>query len=323
VRFEDDSPKIPFRPSWKHLLHLIDVAIIVGLFFLGAYVFRTAVGEKKLAAGEHLRVQKREDAARAQVQADSILGAERQRLEGALNDSVGWAGELGRRRAGLEAMVAEQQRVNQGLYALTDQVFVLQYRAKTATDEVRQYREDMTARRTEIADLRAKADEAQRELSEAETRHQIAGEQLARARTVRVHEPEGVFPDQSGLVVRQDISDTRLLTNVAFQHNLWSPAGVTDIGVSLGLGLGSEDVASAKELGLLLTRNLIHRRLDLDLGAGYSVLTSPEGTDQTGAYATASLRFSPFFRERFHLGLGARAAQEEVTPFISVGLGRK
>ena len=322
MRFEDDSPKIPFRPSWKHLLHLIDAAIIVGLFFLGAYIFRTAVGEKKLAAGEQLRVQRREDAAKAQVQADSILGAERQRLEVALGDSVGWAGELGRRRTGLEATVAEQQRVNQGLYALTDQVFDLQYRARTATDEVRQYREDMAARRTEMADLHTKADEAQRELSEAQTRNQIAGEQLAQARAVRVREPEGVFPDQSGLVVRQDISDTRLLTNVAFQHTLWSP-GVTDVGVSLGLGLGSQDVASSKELGLLLTRNLIHRRLDLDLGAGYSVLTSPEGTDQTGAYATASLRFSPFFRERFHLGLGARAAQDEVTPFISVGVGRK
>jgi hypothetical protein len=322
VRFEDDSPKIPFRPSWKLLLHLIDVAIIVGLFFLGAYVFRTAVGEKKLAAGERLRVQKREEAVKAQAQADSILGAERHRLDGALGDSASWADELARRRAGLEGAVAEQQRVNQGLYPLTDQVFDLQYRATTALAEVRQDREDLTARRAEIADLHGKADEAERELSEATERNRASAEQLAAARTVRTYEPEGVFPDKSGLVVRQDISDTHVLTNVAFQHNVWSP-GLTEVGVSLGLGLGSEDVASAKEFGLVLSRNLVHRRLDLDLGAGYSIFTSPEGIDQKGAYASATLRLSPFYRERIHFGLGARAGQDEVTPFISVGVGRK
>ena len=60
MRFTDDSPKVPFRPSWKSLFHLIDVAIIVGLFYLGAWGYRTIVGEKKVAAGERQRLENRE-----------------------------------------------------------------------------------------------------------------------------------------------------------------------------------------------------------------------------------------------------------------------
>lgn len=322
MRFDDESPKIPFRPSWKHLLHLIDLAIIVGLFLLGGWIFRTTVGENKLAAGERLRLENREAGARAQQQADSILAIERGRQDHALADSVSWAADLQERRNRLDAMVAEQRRANEGLYPLTDQVFDLQYRATTTRSEVQQFRGDIASRRSQVADLRGQADAAARELAEAQRRHAGSVDALAQARSVRAYEPEGVFPDRSGLVLRQDLADAQEQTNVAFQQNVWSP-GLMDIGLSLGLGLGNQEVASSKEFGLILTRPLVHRRLGLDLGAGYSVLTDHEGTDETGAYASASLRLTPFFRERFHLGVGARADRQEVKPFVSVGVGRR
>lgn len=322
MRFTDDSPKVPFRPSWKLLFHLIDLAVIAGLFYLGAWGFRTIVGEKKFAAGEQERLESREAGRRAQLQADSILAFERARMDSALVDSAMWAAEFQQRISYGAAMKAEQERINQGLYPLTDQVFDLQYRATTAQAEVRQYKEDLVARRATIADLRGQADHAARELAEAERRHQNSLGQLAQARSVRAYDPEGVFPDKSGLVLRQDLSDTDLLTNVAFQQNVWSP-GLMDVGFSLGVGLGNQEVASSKEFGLLVTRPLIHRRLGLDLGAGYSVLTLPEGTDERGPYASASLRLSPFYSERFHLGVGARADQREFKPFVSIGVGRR
>jgi hypothetical protein len=324
VRFDDDDkPKFSFHPQWKHLFYLVDLAVIVALFFAGAWAFRSIVGEKKLAEGVRLRELAKTKGSRALVQADSVLAAENGRLQVAVTDSATTADELIRRRAALDATVAEQQRVNQALYPLTDQVFDLQYRATTALSEVRQYKEDLRTRRGELASLRAKAADAARQLAEAQDRHEDARSQLAQARTMRAYEPAGVFPDKSGLVVRQDISDTQDLTNVEFQQSLWAPARQIDLGVSLGLGLGSGEVASSKNVGLLLTRSLIHRRLGLDFGAGYSVLTDPGGTDDAGAYASAGLRFSPFYKERFHLGLGARASGDEVTPFLSIGLGRR
>jgi hypothetical protein len=132
----------------------------------------------------------------------------------------------------------------------------------------------------------------------------------------------GMFPDKSGLLVRRDVSESQDLTNVELQHNVWRP-GALDVGVSLGFGLGSGDFTSSKQLGLVVTRPLLHRRLGLDFGAGYSVLTNHAGSDAGGGYASASLRLSPFYKERFHFGLGARADKENVLPFISVGVGRR
>ncbi len=326
MRFDDDQPKVSFRPSWKHLLHLIDLAIMVALFFLGAHLYNTLVGEKKLAALELQRQEGRQTATRNQAQADSILAAERVRLEAALADSISQAGELTRKRAILDATVAEQQRINQNLTPLMDEVFDMQYKATTAVNEVRQYREDIAARRTRIAGLEADAAQAGRELAEAQGRNAAVRQRLAQARDLRAKDPKGVLPDASGIVVRQDVATSGGLTNFSFQQNVWSNQAV-DVGFSLGLGLSSDDT-SAKEFGLVVTRPLIHRRLGLDFGAGYSLLTDSGGSDEAGAYASASLRISPFFRERFHLGLGARAAraaddESEITPFISVGLGRR
>jgi hypothetical protein len=325
MRFGDDQPKFSFRPSWKHLLRLVDLAVMVGLFLLGAHLFRTLVGEKKVAAAERQRVEIREEGARNQTQADSILAFEKARLGVTLADSVGQAQEFARRRAVLDATVAEQQRINEAINPLMDQVFDIQYSATTAVGEVRQYREDMAQRRATIADLEGQAEQARLELEEAQGRNQAVNERLAQARSLRARDPRGIFPDKSGVVVRQDIASTGALTNLAFQRSLWSNR-LLDVGLSLGLGLSS-DVTSSKEFGVILTRPLIHRRLGLDLGAGYTMLTDSDGTDETGAYASASLRLSPFFKERFHLGLGARAAQgadgEEVTPFVSVGVGRR
>jgi hypothetical protein len=322
VRFDDEKPKFSFRPQWKHLIYLLDLAIIAALFLAGGWAFRTTVGEKKLLQGQRERELTHQKGVRLRAQADSVLTAEGARLQRGLADSVTWAQNLADRRARMEAAAALQQQINQALTPLVDQVFDFQYRATSALGEVRQYKEDLRARRKEVADLRAEAEEARQQLDEAQRRQQKASAQLARARNIRTQDPAGLFPDRSGLTLRQDISETRDLTNVEFQHSVWSP-GRVDVGVSLGLGLGSGEVASAKQFGLVVTRPLIHRRLGLDLGAGYSVLSRSAGSDESGPYASASLRLSPFYRERFHVGLGARAAEEEVTPFVSVGVGRR
>ncbi len=323
MRFnDDDKPKFSFHPSWKHLLYLIDLAVMFGLFQAGSWVFRTTVGENKLADNEQRREQVKIAGAQALSQADSVVTAERSRLAKASADSVSWSEDLLRRRAYLEGIANEQQQLNQTLTPMIDEVLDLHYRSRNALAEQEQYEKDIAERRAQVAERKAQAEAAAQQLEDAKYRHEDSLERLAQARSVRSHEPVGLFPDKTGLVLRQEISETEGLTNLEFQRSLWTP-GVMDVGVSLGLGLGSGDVASSKQAGLLLTRPLIHRRLGLDLGAGYSVLTSPSGTDETGAYASASLRFSPLYRERLHFGLGARADQDNVTPYLLFGLGRR
>ena len=322
MRFDDDEkPKFSFRPKWKHLFYLLDLAIMAALFYAGAWAFRSWVGERKLAEQAEIRQQTLVRGARMLAQADSVLKVERGRLVDATADSASWAEDLNARLVYLQNTVAEQQRVNQQLGPLTDEVFDLQYKATTSLTDVRDNREELAARRGELADLLARADQAARELEEAHRRQEDSASQLANARSLRAYEPASIFPAKSGLALRQDISESQELTNVQFTYSLWKP-GKADLGVHAALGLGSEDVSSGKEVGLVVTRPLIHRRLGLDLSAGYLVLTDPEGSNDSSPFAAAALRLSPFYKERFHLGLGARAAEEEVTPFLSVGVGR-
>jgi hypothetical protein len=323
VRFDDDDdkPKFSFRPKWKHLFYLLDLAIIAGLFYAGAWGYRTWVGEKKLAEQVQIRQQTQVDATQLLAQADSVLRAEMGRLNGAMADSAARADELLARRATLLNLVAEQERVNQGTGPLAEEVFDRQYKATKAVEDVRDNKEELAAKRAQLAQLQADAERAALELEEALRRQEDATSRLANARSLRAVEPVGIFPDKSGLAVRQDISDTQELTNVEFRRSFWKH-GFADVGLHLALGIGSKEVTSGKEVGLVLSRPLIHRRLGLDLTAGYSVLSGMEGYDGSSMYAAAGLRLSPFYKERFHLGLGARAAEEEVTPYLSIGVGR-
>ncbi len=321
-RYDQDRPKFEFKPRPRHLLYLIDVAVIVGFFLFGAYIFRSTAGEKKLAEGAQLRELAKQKGSRLLEQADSVVAATQLRVNQALADSATSAVELVRRRAALESAFQERSRLNQGLYPVTDQVFDLRERSSKEVAKVDGYRNDLVGRRSDIVDLTAEAEEAARRLEESQRKDRDARDQLAEARRDRTYEPVGMFPDKSGLLVRRDVSDDEDLTNVELQHNVWRP-GALDVGVSLGFGLGSGELSSSKQLGLVVTRPLLHRRLGLDFGAGYSVLTDQAGTDESGAYASASLRLSPFYKERFHFGLGARADKENVLPFVSVGVGRR
>jgi hypothetical protein len=321
-RYDADRPKFEFRPRPRHLFYLVDLAVIAGLFLLGAYIFRTTAGEKKLAEGAHLREVAKAAGSRLLEQADSVVVASKARSRQAEADSAASNQELLRRRAALEAAYQDRIKLSQAINPATDQVFDLRDRSTRETAKVDDYRKELAGRRSDIESLTAEALEAARKLDETRKKHREAEEQLALSRRDRTYEPIGMFPDKSGLLVRRDVSESQDLTNVEVQHNVWRP-GAVDVGVSLGFGLGSGDFTSAKQLGLVVTRPLLHRRLGLDFGAGYSVLTNHAGTDAGGGYASASLRLSPFYKERFHFGLGARADKENVLPFISVGVGRR
>jgi hypothetical protein len=321
-RYDQDRPKFEFKPRPRHLLYLVDLAVIAGLFLLGAHIFRTTAGEKKLAEGEQLRELAKQSGSRLLEQADSVVAATKVRLSRTVVDSTASVEELLRRRAALEAAYQDRTKLNQQLNPVTDQVFDLRERSTRETAKVAGYRKELAGRRSDIVDLTAQARDAARKLEESQRKNREAQEQLAMARRDRTYEPVGMFPDKSGLLLRRDVSADQELTNVELQHNVWRP-GALDVGVSLGFGLGSGDFSSSKQLGLVLSRALMHRRVGLDLGAGYSVLTNQVGTDESGAYASASLRYSPFYKERVHFGLGARADRESVLPFVSVGVGRR
>lgn len=316
----EDERKFRLRP--KHALILIDLAVIAAIFYAAGSMYMKMKGVEKIEKKKQERVIAQQDAARLIEQADSVVAATEVRLEEATADSVTALEDLNRMRADLEAEIQNTVTLEQGIYRLSDVVLDMRGKAEQAVREASQKDADVRARQAEVDSLRSMERSRFQEKTATEQAHERATQNLLQAQQQIAYDPKGVLPERTGLMVRQDVSEENELTNLVLQHVLWNP-GNLDVGLSLGFGLGSKEASSGKEVGLLLTRSLIHRRLGLDFGAGYSVLTQENGDDENSPYASANLRISPFYQEHLHLGLGARANREEVVPFLGVTLGRR
>lgn len=315
-------PPLDLRPRPHHALILLDFMLIAAIFMFTGNTYTGTRGAAHLRSSEQLRETAQRQGNRMLEQADSVVVARRQVLQQSIADSSLMAEDLLSRRAQLEAAIVEHETLNQSLYPLSDQILDLRQRGIQAASRADGYQKDVAERRAELAAEKAKADSTLAVLEDARRQRDQAVQELAMAHRTREVEPVGLFPDRSGLTVRQEANGETDLTNLELQHNVWNE-GNNDVGVSLGVGLGGGDASSSKQLGLVFTRNLIHRRLGVDLGAGYSLLTDQAGSTDGSPYASASLKLSPFYRERVHFGLGARAVSGEFLPFVAIGVGRR
>jgi hypothetical protein len=316
----EEPRKFRLRP--RHAFLLVDLVVMAAIFYATGNVYMKMKGVDKIEKKRQERVLAQQEGARLIEQADSVVTATGVRLQEVTEDSTASLQELSRMRAEYEAQVQDAAALEQGIYRLSDVVLDMRSQADLATRDARQKEADVAGRQKEVDSLRATESQRRQEMTETQRAQETATQRLLAAQQKQAYDPKGMLPERTGLMVRRDVSSDNDLTNLLLQQTLWNP-GELDVGLSLGFGLGSRDATSQKEVGLLMTRNLIHRRLGLDVGAGYSVLTEEGGTDENSPYASASLRLSPFYKERLHLGLGARANRDEVVPFLGVTLGRR
>jgi hypothetical protein len=295
--------------------------VIVAVFYATGHVYMDKRGGKLFAQKESERQAAQAEGARGLMQADSVVTATSEQLQIMLGDSVQSLDGLHQMTSELESGITRRQGLNAQIYPLSENVLLLKERTQGAISQASGYERDLSAREAEIESLRVKSDRLETRLEETRRLRARVAQELYQATSQETFDPTGRFPERTGLSVRRDVGNKVDLTNLELQRILWTP-GQMDVGLSMGVGLGQGE-SSNKEVGLLLTRSLIHRRLGLDFGAGYSVLTEEQGGDEKGAYATAGIRISPFYQERFHLGLGARAKHGEVLPFLGVTVGRR
>lgn len=315
---------LPIQPRKKHLIHILDLAIIAGLFVAAGQMYLKTKG---VAAIERKRVEReaaRLEGVRQLEEADSVVTATKTTLTAVMEDSVMALAELQNLRLELERKVGETQQLEQGIYRLSDVVLDMRERSELAVKQAQRDVQNADARATEVESLRTTSVDTREDLLSTRQERQQAALVLVQAKQAEEYDPKGVLPAGTGVAIRQDIGEDSDVTNLVVQHVFWRPpVGSMDMGVSLGFGLGSGNTTSNKEVGLLLTRSLIHRRLGLDLGAGYSILGREDGDDESTPYAAAGLRISPFYKERLHLGVGARANSDEVAPFVGFTVGRR
>ncbi len=318
----EELPKPEFHLRKKHLWHILDVAVITALFIAAGQFYLDTRGVKVSTQKEAERSAAQVEGARLLEQADSVVTATSGNLKRMLSDSTQSFAELQGLREEFESGLVRGQRLSQQIFPLSENVIALRERTGEASASAERYEGEVRARDAEIDSLLRRSRSSEATLNRTRAEREQVGGNLYRARRAEAHDPTGRFPAKTGVMVRRDVNQNADLTNLELQQVIWNLGGV-DLGVAIGLGIGAEQAASNKEVGLLLTRPLIHRRLGLDLGAGYSVLTQAEGSDQTGGYASAGLRLSPFYTERLHLGIGARASHGEVVPFLGVSVGRR
>ena len=313
---------VGYRFKWTHLFFLLDLVLLFGLFSWGGQWYFETRGVPAIAATDEQRMEAQKEMRRLAVEADSVVAANRVLLAAAKQDSIVAVQELERKRLAIEAGYAQIQAEQAKTVEIARPLYDLRQSAESNVSSAKGYDEQLVAREAEIIRTDSTAALAEKKLEEAKAELTQTTGQLASAHETVTYEPHSVFPTHSGVMVRSEARDGSAVTGVELQHMMWERNG-SDVGLSLGFGLGSGSTESTKQLGLIFTRPLVHRRLGVDFGAGYSLLTDDQGNGDSSPYASASLRYAPFYKERFHFGLGARADADGVQPFVGIALGRR
>ncbi|MDM7913641.1 MAG: hypothetical protein ACE15D_05720 [Candidatus Eisenbacteria bacterium] len=326
MRFQDEEtfdPKFRLRP--RHAFYILDLILIAAIFLITGRMYMNTKGVEIIASKQQEREAATLEGQRLLAQADSVVTATLSTFEQMKADSVHAVGGLLQLRSDIEAGFVRRQTLDQQVIGLSDAILSLRDQTDEAVAQSVRDSMNVASRQAEIDSLRTRADALAKQLTDTRAERDRVAANLMAARRQETYDPTGRFPEKTGLMVRRDVgSDEVDLTNLQLQQLLWEPRdGKVDVGVELGFGLGTDQAVSNKQVGLLVSRSLIHRRLGLDLSAGYSLLTEEGGTDDQSPYASASLRLSPFYKERLHLGLGARANHGEVVPFLGVQVGRR
>jgi hypothetical protein len=314
------SPEFKLRP--RHALFLVDLVLAAVIFYGVGRYFMAHHGTKVIETKEKTRIETEIEGKLLLAQADSVMIAEKARLEVMRADSARSLETLNQKRQALQAAIVQHQQLTDQVFRVSDVVQGMKTSTAQSAAKAEEYEANVEERSKTAEAVSLEAQEKERAAQEAEAKRKTADQQLKQAITTRTYEPASIFPERSGVSLEQAMASGDGITGLEVQHVLRSTPSV-DLGLALGIGLGSGDRASSKQVGLLLSKNLIHRRLGLDFTAGLSSLTDEVGKSNAGAFAGAALRYSPFYKERFHLSLGANADHGEILPYVGIGLGRR
>ncbi len=107
----DELPKPEFHLRKKHLWHILDVAVIAGLFMVAGKIYLDTRGVKVSKQKEAERVTAQVEGAELLEQADSVVTATSVTLKTMLSDSTQSFAELQRLRAEFEGGLVRGQQM--------------------------------------------------------------------------------------------------------------------------------------------------------------------------------------------------------------------
>jgi len=274
------------------------------------------------------------EAKRGEVQAtaDEAQGVINERLE-AIADAEAQVREAEARRDSIIALTKEYTadipvqvdkiaEARQKAQDMTAQSLQLRGRLGTQRDRLRDLRQQVETLTDQAADLAATEAVQRDSLFANEQRRLALVRDVEEMIAYRERDPWSMFPVSASLAAYVEFTEDANFLTFSLAKDFYR-RGNLDFGVSGALGFGNEQGTSLREAGLYANVELAFRRLSLDLGAGYSSLQVGTAEDSGDPYASAILRWAPYYRERAFLLAGTKLAHGELSYLLGVGFGRR
>ena len=186
---------------------------------------------------------------------------------------------------------------------------------RTKQQEILERREEIALFEDDVALLRAQVDDS------LAVRAGIQN-QIAELHRERQRDPLSIFPPGAAVasLVEVENDDQFFLVSLS---GVIKEFGDINVGLTGNLGLANNTENSIKEGGVFLNIPLAFRRASLDLESGLGSMRGASGKDDLTGYVGATLRYAPFYKERFFLLAGTKYRESDANIRLGIGFGRR
>lgn len=186
---------------------------------------------------------------------------------------------------------------------------------RTKMQEILERREEIAQFESDVAELRAQVDDS------LSVRSRIQ-EQIAALHRERQRDPLSIFPPGAAVASLVEIENDDQFFMISLS-GVVKEFGNINVGLTGNLGLANNTENSIKEGGVFLNIPLAFRRASLDLESGLGSMRGSSGKDDVTGYVGATLRYAPFYKERFFLLAGTKYRESDANVRVGIGFGRR
>lgn len=219
----------------------------------------------------------------------------------------------------------EHERIQAGRLAddeLTDKFVALRRDIEKADDQRRSKQGEILERREEVRQLEEQLAILETELADSSAIRTGIQEDIADLRRERERDPISIFPPGAGLAILAELEDGDQIYGVSLSGVL-KEFGQINVGLAGNVGLAQATEGSVKEGGVFVNVPLVFRRASVDFETGVTSMTDARGDDDLSHFLAATLRYAPFYRERFFLLGGLKTRDTDPSVRLGVGFGRR
>lgn len=303
-------------------LPLLDLVVFVVLFIgAGMYWYNSRGVEQIDESAELVEEAREENEARVEQRNEDIeraLGQQQQTIYDK------------------EAQVKSAELIDQQIQEEHEKIQRGEARVRELTDVFAQTRSEIertdSQRRTKQAEILERREEIRQFEEEVATLEAVVADSVAARQSIqdqiaalhreRQRDPLSIFPPGAAVAAVVEIEEDDQVFAVSLS-GVVKEFGNINVGLTGTLGLANQSESSVKEGGVFANIPIAFRRASIDLESGFGSVRGSSGNDELTGYAAATLRFAPFYQERFFLLAGTKYRESDASFRIGLGFGRR